>query len=461
MKRIFFFLLVIVLFSSSSKINAQSPDENKLKLSGYLLVDERFLLKNPNDWAWNETRLSLNLDKKITGNSKFCSEVWLRNIGLPDIVSSADLYNKGIVDPYNLEIREAYVQIFGFLTKKLDVTIGRQQIAWGTADKLNPTSNLNPLDMEDILDFGRRRGSDAIKLDFYFNNNFSMEGVFIPFFQPANMPVGIFSDALNPKMELPEGVVLREFSDTILMPRYSLGESSSLGLKFKGFTSGIDFSISYVSGIDGLPFNTRNTFLPVDTVGGININSQLSFTRNHIIGADLATGLGGVGFWAEAAVFIPTEDVVMTNDLSAFFPASPGPVLQDSSILEKSKPYVKFIVGGDYFFGDGSYFNLQYMHGFFHERGNDNLNDYFFLQYEKKFFNEKLKIAPVSGGFIVTDWDKIKNNYAVIYMPQAAYKATENTEITLSAVIFEGKGAGFFAGLKDYNMFMFTVKYNF
>ena len=148
-----FFLSIMMVVVVSSTINAQ--EENSLKLSGELLTDQRFLLKSPYDWAWNENRLSLKLDKKITDNSKFYSEVWLRNMGLPNISKSSDLYNKGIVDPYNLEIREAYVQLNGFLTKNLDLSIGRQRIVWGTADKLNPTDNLNPLDLEDILDFGR------------------------------------------------------------------------------------------------------------------------------------------------------------------------------------------------------------------------------------------------------------------------------------------------------------------
>jgi hypothetical protein len=455
-RNLFFSILLLVAVSSIT--NAQ--EGNSLKLSGELLTDERILLNDKNDWAWNENRLTLQLDKRME-NSKFYSEVWLRNIGLPNITQSSDLYNKGIVDPYNLEVREAYVQLFGFLTKNLDVTIGRQRIVWGTADKLNPTDNLNPLDLEDILDFGRRRGSDAINMNYYINNDFSLQGVFIPFFQPANMPVGIFANALNPTMELPQGMVLKSFSDTILMPRYNLGESSTAGLKFKGFAKGVDFSVSYVWGYDGLPLSTKNTFIPVDATGGININSQLSFARTHIIGADLATSIAGIGFWAEAAAFIPEKDVIMTNDLSAFYPMSPVPVTQDSLILDKTKPYIKFVVGGDYNFSDGSYLNLQYMHGFVHERGAEYLNDYFFLRFEKKFFNEKLKIAPIGGGFIVTDWNNIKDNYALVYMPEVSYKATDNAEITLSTVLFDGKGDNLFANLKDFNMLMFKMKYSF
>jgi hypothetical protein len=459
MKTINLFFSMLLLVSVSSLTNAQ--EDNSLKLTGELLTDERLLLQDKNDWAWNENRLTLKLDKRIAGNSKFYSEVWLRNIGLPTASQSADLYNKGIVDPYNLEIREAYVQLNDFLTKNLDVTIGRQRIVWGTADKLNPTDNLNPLDLEDILDFGRRRGSDAINLNYYLSNDFSLQGVFVPFFQPANMPVGVFATALNPTMELPQGMVLKSFSDTVLMPRYNLGVSSTAGFKFKGFAKGVDFSVSYVWGYDGLPFVTKNAFIPVDLSGGISIASELSFARTHIIGADMATSIAGIGFWAEAATFVPEKDVIMTNDLSAFYPTSPVPVTKDSLLLDKTKPYLKFVVGGDYNFSDGSYLNLQYMHGFVHERGAENLNDYFFLRYEKKFFNEKLKVAPIGGGFIVTNWNNIKDNYALVYMPEVSYKATDNAEITISTVIFDGKGDNLFANLKDYNMVMFKLKYSF
>jgi len=455
-KNIFLMLLLVTV---SSITNAQ--EENSLKLSGDILTDQRLLLKDDYNWAWNENRLSLKLDKQISGESKFYSEVWVRNIGLPGIVKSSDLYNKGIVDPYNLEIREAYVQINGFLSKKLDLTVGRQQIVWGTADKLNPTNNLNPYDLEDIIDFGRKRGSDAINLQYYISNEFSLQGVFVPFFQPANMPVGVFANVLNPSMEIPQGMVLKSFSDTLMMPKYNLGESSTAGLRFKGFAKGVDFSLSYVWGYDGLPFVTRNTLMPVDTLGGININSQLSYARTHIIGADLVTSIAGIGVWAEAAAFIPDHDMVMTTDLSAFYPGSPVPVTQDSVLLEKQKPYVKFVVGGDYFFSDGSYLNVQYLHGFIHERGTDELNDYFFLRYEKNFFNDKLKVTPIGGGFIVTDWGDINSNYAIVYMPEIVYKATPNAEITLAGYIFDGKGQNLFAGLKDYDMLTFKLKYSF
>ncbi len=467
MKRIIFYQILAVImlipcFVTAQDSMIQNADEAKLKLSGELLTDQRFLLNKPNNWAWNENRLTLKLDKKIAGISKFHSELWLRNIGLPNAYSLADLYNKGIIDPYNLEIREAYIQVNGFITKNLDIKVGRQRIAWGTADQLNPSDNLNPLDMENILDFGRKRGSDAINLNYYFNSDFSVQGVYLPFFQPANMPIGIFANALMPSIQLPQGLTLKDYTDSIIMPKYNLGESATAGGKFKGMVKGLDFSLSYVWGFDGLPIATLNTITPVDLMKGeININSQLSFIRTHIVSADFATSIGGIGVWGEASVFVPEKDVIMKTDLSALLFMPPASIIQDSLILDKTKPYIKFIVGGDYNFADGSYINLQYLHGFIHEKGKENLNDYFFLRYEKSLLNDKLKIAPIGGAFIVTDWKDIKNNYAIAYIPQIAYKATSDFELTLSTAIFGGQGDNLFVNLKDFNMFIFGIKYNF
>ena len=450
---------VILVFIIGTNSLAQEK-ENNLRVSGELLTDQRFLLESPNDWAWNENRLTINFDMKVTGNSKFHSEVWLRNIGLPQVSTSADLYNKGIIDPYNLEIREAYIQIYGFLSPDLDLKIGRQRIAWGTADKLNPTDNLNPYDLEDVLDFGRHRGSDAINLEYYFNSEFSLQGVYIPFFQPANMPVGIFATALTPEMELPPPFSLKGFEDEIVLPRYNLAESSTAGLKFKGFAAGFDFSLSYVWGRDGLPISTYNAFAPADSLGGVNINTQLSYYRTHIFGADLAGSIAGVGVWAEAGAFLPENEVVMTNDFSNFFPPGMDPLSQDSVVLNK-EIYTKFVVGADYNFANGTYLNFQYMHGFVNERGRDNLNDYFFVQLEKKFIDDKLKIAPLAGGFIVSDWADVENNFAIIYAPNVSYMATDNVELTISAALFDGKGDNIFANFTDYNMMMFKMKYSF
>ena len=83
------------------------------------------------------------------------------------------------------------------------------------------------------------------------------------------------------------------------------------------------------------------------------------------------------------------------------------------------------------------------------------------LQEAEEFFEDKLKFTPLAGGFIVSDWDDIKNNYAIIYAPELSYMATDNLELNLSVALFDGKGDNIFANFTDYNMLMFKVKYSF
>ena len=457
MKRLCLFFTAVALLLLNANCALSQNSDTKLKFSGGLMTDQRFLLKSPNPWAWNENRLTLKLGKKFRNDKgKFYTEVWLRNLGLPRIMSTADLYNKNIVAPYNLEIREAYVQLYGFLTKNLDVKIGKQRIAWGTADMLNPTDNLNPYDVEDVLDFGRHRGSIAINLEYYFNNNFSLQAVYIPIFQPANLPIGIFGNALTEEISVPPEFTVESFNDEVIMPKFNLGTSATVGGKLRGFAGGVDFSLSYVWARDGFPIGYYNKVTPGDSPGGINITAQTTFFRQHIFGADLATSIGGVGVWAEAAGFLPDKEVVMTTDLTSFIPG-----LKQDSVLLKKEIFFKYIIGADYNFANNMYLNVQYLHGFVTERGRGNLNDYFFIQYQMKFFEDKLKFVPLAGAFIVSDWKKVTKNYALIYAPQISYMATDNLELMLSTVLFSGDGDNLFVKFKDYDLIMFKMIFSF
>ena len=41
-----------------------------------------------------------------------------------------------------------------------------------------------------------------------------------------------------------------------------------------------------------------------------------------------------------------------------------------------------------------------------------------------------------------------ENNYAIVYVPNISYMATDNAEITPSVALFDGKGNNIFANLK-------------
>ena len=444
----------IVLFLFIINPGLVKAQENKVRFGGNFLTDQRFLLQDEGLWVWNENRLDFHLEAKFKNKAKFYTDVWLRNIGLPNIASASELYNKDIVDPYNLSIREAYVEFYGLFTKNLDVKIGKQRIAWGTADKLNPTDNLNPYDLEDVMDFGRHNGSIGINLNYYFTNDFSLQAVYIPFFQPATMPIGVFAVAFTPTIELPPPLYVVSATDSLVMPVASLGKSGTIGTRFKAFLGGFDFSVSYIYGFDGLAVPFHNSFTPVNLEGGVDIHTTTGFYRQSIFGADFAGSIGSVGIWGEAAGFLPDDKVIMTNDFAG------QPLLELDSLIVDNKLYLKFVLGMDYTFREGSYINFQYLHGFIHERGEGNQNDYFMFGYEKAFIENKLKIEPLTGGFIVSDWNDVSNNYAIVWVPSIRYRPIDNGEIQLGAYIYAGKGDNLFTNLTGYDMGFLKVRYS-
>jgi hypothetical protein len=174
----------------------------------------------------------------------------------------------------------------------------------------------------------------------------------------------------------------------------------------------------------------------------------------NIAGIDLAGAIGSIGIWAEAALFFP-EKIKMITDLSSL-----GMGVHESVALD-NKPYIKYVIGMDYTFKNGIYLNIQYLHGFIHERGATNLEDYFMFGLEWKLLDNKLKITPIAGGIEIKEFKDIKNNYAIIYSPMITYYPFDNAEITIGLRLIDGKDTTSFGRVKDYDELFFSLKYNF
>jgi hypothetical protein len=421
-----------------------------LSWNGYLHTDLHLGIRDSLLYRGSEFRLDLKAEAKPSDKTRFYADLWLRTWGLPPSARMADLSNWRA----DLNLREAYIDLYGMPFAKLDLRIGRQRIAWGTADKLNPTDNLNPPDLEDIWDFGRHLGSDAVKLSFY-PEAFTFTGIFIPFFEPAVLPRGNWAGIFTSGFALPPGLSLRSFTDSLIVPGENPGENAIVGIKAGRNVLGYDLSLSYVLGRDYLPLPRRIAISPADTLGGVNVRSELEFPRLHIFGADLAGSIADLGIWLETAVTLPDQEAVLTTDLSAL-----GLGVADSVIRPK-KPYVKYVFGVDYTFKNGIYANLQFLHGFIHERSADELEDYIMAGLDWKFFEEKFKIMPISGGVEIKDFRDLKDNYALIYAPEISYRPQDNTDLILGVRWIEGNGTTTFGRAKSQSEIYFRLKYSF
>lgn len=415
--------------------------DNGININGYIQTDNRIQTKS-NKFTWNENRLNLRLEGAPSNLYHYFSEIRLRGFGFPitDQFTDLQLQEKNKAYPWGLEFREAYVDLYSLGLKNLDLRIGRQVIAWGTADALNPTGNLSPDDLEDIFNFGEKLGTNAVKASYYLGDNLTINGIYVPIFTPATLPFGDFADAFSAPMDLPPGMTTRTLSDTVILPERKPSESSQIGLKTSTNLLGYDLSLSYFKGRDDLPILSKATITPVDLIGTVDIATELIYPEMQVIGADFAGSIGSVGIWGEGAVFMmeATQSVVLDDE-----------------------PYFKYVLGGDYTFKNGLYFNGQYLHGFLHERGKNELNDYFTFRLETTFLNDKFKIVPIGGAVAINDWGDMKNNYGLVYAPELSYYPSDNVELSVVPFIIDGKGVNMFGSLKDLDEILFRLKVSF
>lgn len=432
--------------------------DNGVSINGYIQTDNRIQTKS-SKFTWNENRLNLRLEGAPSNSYHYLSEIRLRGFGFPKIDQFADLQlqEKNKAYPWGLEFREAFVDLYNFGLKNLDLRIGRQVIAWGTADALNPTGNLSPDDLEDIFNFGEKLGVNAVNASYYLGDNLTINGVYVPIFTPATLPFGDFADAFSAPMDLPPGMTVGALSDTVILPERKPSESSQIGLKASTNLFGYDLSLSYFKGRDDLPILSKATITPVDLIGTVDITTELVYPEIQVIGADFAGSIGSVGIWGEGALVRPEK-----SKLTAIAPsATTGQMEATQTIALDDEPYFKFVLGGDYTFKNGLYFNGQYLHGFLHERGKNELNDYFTFRLETTFLNDKFKLVPIGGAVAINDWDDIKNNYGLVYSPELSYYPSDNIELSVVPFIIDGNGANMFGSIKDLDEILFRLKVSF
>jgi hypothetical protein len=439
-------LAFISLYGTAQRIGA-------LEWNGYVQTDNRFLSKSPYDYSWQQHLLALTTEASPNENSHFFAEGHLSYHGISNLETSDDLSVRERLSPWVLDIQEAYVDLYGFPHESIDLRIGKQRIAWGTADNLNPTDNLNPDDLEDIWDFGNHMGSVAVKASFYWGN-IKLSAIYLPSFTPALLPSGNWSRILSEEVSLPGGLTAAKITDRLLLPSRNVKESSSAGFKIEHFLLGYDLSLSYVYGRDDLPLAHQIALIPTSTPSAVDIEVELMYPRMHIVGFDFAGGVWDIGIWGEMAVFIP-EEVLLITDLSLL-----GMGIQESVSLD-DEPYPKYVMGMDYTFTNGIYLNGQYLHGFTHERGSEQLEDYLMIGVEWKSGNGKWMVKPLQGGFEIKDFDHFRDNYTAILSPEITYIPMDGMKLSSGYRMIEGNESTTFGKMKEYDEIYFKVKYSF
>jgi hypothetical protein len=219
----------------------------------------------------------------------------------------------------NAELREAYLDL---RFKGLDVRAGRQIIAWGRADGINPTDNLSGQDFRLLTpdDADRRLGTTALRASYYLGD-VSLTGVWLPEFRGHEFALPA----------PPAGGRIVE--EDLRWP------GNQWAIRAEQTGRAMDWSISYFRGRDMAP----DLGLGDDDAAHV---IRLSHHPLQVVGADMATNRGRFGLRAEGA-YVRTADP------------------QGRDPFTKS-PYVFIVAGADRTFRGLLNMNLQYLFRYVH-----------------------------------------------------------------------------------------------
>jgi hypothetical protein len=250
--------------------------------------------------------LWLKTSRRLSGHVSFLVEGWTALRGpLQDGEATGDL-------------REAFVDLkFG----RLDVRAGRQIIAWGRADGVNPTDNLSGQDLTLLVpdDADRRLGATAVRASYYVGD-LALTGVWLPEFRGHEFALAA----------PPPGVSF--VRDDERWP----GDQWAVRVEQTG--SAVDWSVSYFRGKDLAPdLAPAGVQTRAEHMSGI----LLSHHRVRVVGADMTANLGRVGLRAEGA-YVATEDAHGADPFT-------------------KNPFVFVVAGADHTWDGRLNLNVQYL----------------------------------------------------------------------------------------------------
>ena len=342
-----------------------------------------------------------------------------------------DLASQVYLQRFHMESDAAYVALTD-LAPGLDIKVGRQIVVWGTADKFNPTNNINADDLEYRQLFTEPIANQMLVVDYAplrDRDKLFFQGVYVPLFFPALLPPSAAAGLKDPYAEAPFVNAAEIAKITYLQedylpknPKFLPFVNGHVEMPEQKFTNGqfafklgsrlgeVDLSASYYYGRHDipLPVEARTTMVaplnqdppPADGVYFIS-DVRLIYPKMQVIGLDFATQLpflGNMGIWGEGGLFIPEA-----QQFSIDLPQLPGGGLDvtpndgmvnpEAAIVGaavKKQPFIKATAGLDYTFGKHVYVQTQYIRGMINEFGAGHIGNYLLGGTDLIFFGRKL-----------------------------------------------------------------------
>jgi len=423
-------------------------------------------------YVWSKISADLNKDNEYEDLYECRNEFRLKGKGelndKIDFFASLDLdyiwyKNTDADEEIDPKLFEAYLDLH---FPQLDLRLGKQIVRWGKTDEISPVDNLNPQDMREFIirDLeGRKIPIWMAKVDLYPSNNWTIEGIFIPFFKDNEVDFwgrdwALFNHTkeaiANSPLPLSAKTLLLQSNMIYHKPPRTL-KNSEVGLRIVGTVSKYDFAFSYLYTWTDMPVLKSDLFqndFSIFAKGGLNAylnqlnwgtindpNIHAYFHRVHIWGAELETTWGDFGIRGELA-YSKSVKFMETN-----FNISRHNVLF-------------YVLGADYLSATKLYLNLQfsqqvifnYKHPIiFFKHINNGLHG----RISQEFLRGKL-IPEFEFYYNLSD-----NSYYL--NPAIKFHYIDNWIFKLGLNILEGERDTLFGNFDDCDQVYFYVEYDF
>ncbi len=443
----------------------------KITLSGVLAGDIRFNIENYRGPKQNDgynfavNRNDLIIHSEITPIEKLVAviDARLRYYGINDAATLPQLTDRDRIDPFSLQVDQAFVAARGVPFEWVDLKAGRMVQTWGSADLFNPVDNLNARDFFDPMDYSRKVPNQMIEVDLYPTEKLSIKAVWVPQFRPSQLPPSaelgfaiqknaqgcLVSAPVPPIRDRNDAKKLQDLFGSIdpcalnfadpqvrtVYPNNGLADSQfGLRAEFK-LPGDLDLALSYYYGRFTFPVAydaIANANVSTTQAGKVDVSYQaeIIYPRMQVAGLDFsysAPWFFDVGIVGELAVIFPEQ-------INFGLRANQGAarLIELSSVNVPATPFIKATVGLDYTFTKWLYANAMYVRGFFDEF-NDlyGIHNYLVAAAELKFRNDSV-LLRLSGVLSLDDGSSVAN-------PQLTWVVVPGLEAIAGVFVFGGR----------------------
>ncbi len=456
--KVFYSFVLLILVGMPCAVQAGMELNGTVATENYLGLREGgfYNFRNAN---WFGLKVRGNPSEHVAAMAEF----ELRNTNFTRVQTIDELWDRSQTDPVSWRVRDAYVDIYGFLLDGglfvLDIRAGKQHIAWGTGDGFNPSNPFDPFDLENPLAFDQRMGNVALKATLYVGDEwFNIEGVVAPRFLPSMLPVDLFlgddplANPLMPRFDLaamlPQG--MEGFQILVLPPGYDVLRTVTPAAEVGNVQAGarlrfslldLDCSLSYAHARQSMPVPTKvqaTAGVPGCPEGQANClavqmdDVELIYPRVDVIGLNLRGDLAGIGVWAEVALMLPEQ---INTEILTEVPLLGETAMELEAISDE--PFTKWVLGAEYTFPGGFYTNLQWVHGLFVEMTGHRLHDYLFLVLRQSLLSDRLNFELSLGGELDTTLGR--SALAGLGQIMLTYKPFDGSQVSLGYVLARGE----------------------